>query len=220
MRSHAPNADPTGTTRAGAPPPLHELRFGPTHRPAGFTTSDITHFDGSPEPIVRELIQNSLDAVVGSGPAPGAVRFVITTVPISEVPGLNDYRGAFVSARRDRTEVPSHDEKTAIARIDRALALPEVTLLVCADTGHGLTPERLRAVLTPGNTVKAAGGAGSYGLGHFAAFAASDLRYVLYASRYRDEGGACRTIASGHAILATHSDPRRRAAGRRRLLLP
>ncbi|MYG93457.1 MAG: hypothetical protein F4138_00450 [Acidimicrobiia bacterium] len=100
-----------------------DLYFGVTHQPCGFTSGVVAQFDGSEEPVVRELIQNSLDAL-----------------------------------------------------------------------------------LTQGNTSKGDQGAGSFGLGHHAAFGASDLRYVLYAARFRTEDGELASIASGHTILASHRD--------------
>ena len=46
--------------------------------------------------------------------------------------------------------------------------------------------------------------AGSFGLGHLTAFAASNLRYVLYGSRFKPHtNGITQEIVSGHAILAT-----------------
>ena len=62
------------------------------------------------------------------------------------------------------------------------------------------------ALLTPGNTSKGARGAGSFGLGHHAAFGASDLRYVLYGAKYANDDESIAPISSGHAILASHRD--------------
>ena len=47
-----------------------------------------------------------------------------------------------------------------------------------------------------------ANSAGSYGLGHYTAFPASDLQYVLYGGVTQDGS----RIMSGHAILASHFD--------------
>ena len=64
----------------------------------------------------------------------------------------------------------------------------------------------MEALLTPGNTSKGERGAGSFGLGHHAAFGASDLRYVLYGAKYMTNEQLVSQIASGHAILASHRD--------------
>ena len=185
------------------------LVFDPAHRPEGFTSGNLAGFDGSPEPIVREILQNALDAAEAVG-RPARAAFAIRQVDAADIPDMDGYRSAFEAAHRERrhSEV-SHDERTAIGRIQRALNGGQIVVLTCRDNGVGLDPRRMDALLTSGNTSKGAGGAGSYGLGHHAAFAASDLRYVLYGAQYQ-HNGARQQIASGHAILATRTDHSRR----------
>ena len=74
-----------------------------------------------------------------------------------------------------------------------------MSVLFCRDNGVGLNPNRMSALLSEGQSDKARQGAGSYGLGHLTAYAASDLRYVLYAGKRGNY-----EIASGHTILASH----------------
>ena len=72
-------------------------------------------------------------------------------------------------------------------------------VLSVSDNGVGFDEKRMTAVLSDGSGAKAEGAAGSYGVGHFSAVAASDLRYVLY-------GGVPKRgkqIASGFTILAS-----------------
>ncbi len=188
-----------------------DLYFGRTHAPCGFTSGVVAQFDGSAEPVVRELLQNSLDAAHQAGRA-AQVRFRITEVPRRMIPGWDAYEHAFERALEARHQwhggSPSHDEKMVIERIERARSEVEIPLLLCVDNGIGLNGHRMDALLTPGNTSKGEQGAGSFGLGHHAAFGASNLRYVLYAARYRDDpDDSLRTIASGHTILASHRDP-------------
>ncbi len=185
-----------------------DLVFGTTHAPAGFTNPALSQFDASPEPVVRELLQNSVDAA-DKADRPCEVRFVYLEVDAAEIPNWDSYRAKFDAAKRDRTKrdvPPTHDEATIIARIEAMADAPRVPLLLCIDNGIGLTPQRMDSLLTPGNSDKGAGGAGSFGLGHLAPFSASDLRYVLYASRYADDDGDERVVASGQAILATHME--------------
>ncbi len=189
------------------------LYYGITHRPEGFTNGALAQFDGSPEPVVRELLQNSLDAADQAG-RPAEVRFEICEAPGSSLPGWDEYRAALKRAKKARKELnkgpPSHDEKTVVDRIDAQVGAPSVALLLCVDNGHGLDQRRMNALLTPGNTSKGDHGAGSFGLGHHAAFGASDLRFVLYASKHRDERERIKHLASAHAILATHRNPKGR----------
>ena len=198
------------------------LRFVSTHKSVGFTSGDLAQFDGSAEPVVRELLQNSLDAA-HQAERPAEVRFEICEVPKDSLPGRRDYNRAFELALQERRRWhegnQSPDEKMVCQRIEQARGPSMTPVLVCVDNGYGLNKRRMMALLTTGNTSKGDRGAGSFGLGHHAAFGASDLRYVLYAANYRDNhdgaSGELSSIASGHAILATHrreSDGALRAA--------
>lgn len=185
-----------------------DLYFGPTHQPCGFTSGVVAQFDGSEEPVVRELLQNSLDAARDVARS-AEVRFVIDEVPKSLLPGWNTYQDVFGKASDERQRwhdgKPSHDEKMVIDHIRESIRSPMIPILLCIDNGHGLNGKRMDALLTPGNTSKGEQGAGSFGLGHHAAFGASNLRYVVYASKYRKDDEVS-MIASGHTILASHRD--------------
>lgn len=185
-----------------------DLYFAPTHSPHGFTHPALSHFDGDAEPVVRELLQNSVDAADKAGRC-CEVCFEIRDIDNDELPGFATYRGTFELAveQRERERAgapPTHDEQIIVDRIKHHLSTPTIPVLICADNGSGITPARMQSLLTSGNSDKGDGGAGSFGLGHHAAFSASDLRYVLYASRFRSGTGECESVASGHAVLATH----------------
>ncbi len=185
-----------------------DLYFAPTHAPYGFTHPALSHFDGDAEPVVRELIQNSVDAADKAGRA-CEVRFEIRDIDNHDLPGFDTYRDTFQMAVSQREEArqgqpATHDETTIVERIERHLTTPNIPVLICSDNGTGITPARMQSLLTSGNSDKGDGGAGSFGLGHHAAFSASDLRYVLYASRFRMVSGDVQAVASGHAVLATH----------------
>ena len=185
-----------------------DLHFGPTHQPCGFTSGVVSQFDGSEGPVIRELLQNSLDAA-RDATRRAEVRFVIDEIPKSSLPGWDTYQQAFEKAKDGRSfwhgGKPSHNEKVVIERIEKTIKSSKIPILLCIDNGHGLNGKRMDALLTPGNTSKGAQGAGSFGLGHHAAFGASNLRYVIYASKYR-YANKLQVIASGHTILATHRD--------------
>ena len=183
-----------------------DLVFRNTDKPAGFTNPALAQLDGSPEPVIRELLQNSLDAA-HNAERPGIVEFVLQNLPSDDLPGASSYRQAFqvaLSDREKRSTVPTHDEQSVCRRISKRLESQTLPVLFCIDNGTGIDPERMSSLLTTGNSDKGGGGAGSFGVGHLTAFAASDLRYVLYGSRYRTASGHLHTVSSGHAILATH----------------
>ena len=183
------------------------LAFDEVPVPAGFTDSSTAQFDGSCEPIIRELLQNCLDAFHArddkqSGDHPEAL-IIIRDVANTDLPGWDAYRQAFVEASEERSRVKKGPgETTVLNRIERAVSRDSNPALICVDNGHGLNGERMDALLSSGMTNKGDGGAGSFGLGHLTAFAASNLRYVLYGSRFKTQG-TTQEIVSGHAILAT-----------------
>ena len=192
-----------------------DLIFPDSYKMDGFTTEVTSREAGDPDPVIRELLQNSLDAAVREAHRPRAeVRFTIARRPLDQLPGLQSYREAFEAARREHGGAAAnqtHDQQTAVQRIAQRLQTDELSVLFCRDNGIGLNAKRLTALLSEGKSDKGTAGAGSYGLGHLAAYAASDLRYILYAGRTR-QNGTHADIASGHAIVAAHKiDGARRA---------
>lgn len=182
------------------------LRFGPTTTPQGFTAYGMSSFsDLRPARIVRELIQNSLDAAVEAGEATAVVRFKATMIGLKEVPDIIGYEKAFRLAVDDQTRMNGELSDAAQQVVDtidaalRQLSGDDAYCLSVLDNGVGLNERRMNALLGDGTGFKGPTSAGSYGVGHFASIPASDLRYVLY-------GGVVETgrrIASGVAVLAS-----------------
>ena len=192
-----------------------DLVFPISGEPQGFSTLVTTSWDGKPEPIIRELLQNCLDAATEIKRR-AEVDFEIRQVPLDQVPGIQSYRKHFEMAVAEReTKKQGAAEKQVIRRIRASLEAGTVRLLVCRDNGVGVDTDRMERLLTEGNTDKDSEGAGAFGIGHLTAFAGSDLRYVLYAGRslvVAPMGDEMRDVASGHAILASRS--RRSGGGR------
>ena len=151
--------------------------------------------------LCAELLQNALDAAISAGRR-AEVHLTVGSVEVDGFPGIAEYESAFDAANEERQldrEESTQDERNAIKRILDVLEADEAKVLFCRDNGTGLDAARMRAVLSEGNSNKPIKGAGSLGLGHLTAFAASDLRYVLYAGRRGEKH-----LISGHAIVATH----------------
>lgn len=184
-------------------PDKARLIFPPGYKLDGFESNLTSGQAGEADPVVRELLQNCLDAALRDGKRDQAVvHFTIADHPIHGLPGLDDYRAAFTAGRRERESREggiTSDEHAAIDRIAALLESDVVPVLFCRDNGIGLDRSRLQSLLSEGNSSRSTGGAGSKGVGHLTAYAASDLRYVLYAGK-RPEG----EIATGHAVLAAH----------------
>ena len=187
------------------------LVFPETGQPQGFSTLATSQWQGNPEPVVRELLQNCLDAAVAAKRECAEIDFTIRNVPLDSIPGIDQYREHFKDAVRQRAQgKQGHAEVQVIGQIKKVLSSPEVTVLSCRDNGIGLNHDRMARLLTEGDTDKH-DGAGAFGVGHLTAFAASTLRFVFYAGRYRDDDEHS-DVASAHAILASRrvSDTRGR----------
>ena len=75
-----------------------DLRFGPGTS-GGFTPAGVAAFDNlRPAAVVRELIQNALDAARNAGVSPAIVRFRLTRVSKGSIPGIKSYENAFAKA--------------------------------------------------------------------------------------------------------------------------
>lgn len=180
------------------------LRFREGER-AGFTPVGVSGFKNlDPAGVVRELVQNALDAGREAERRPVRMRFVLEEHPLKDVPGIDAYRKAFRSAvqgRRQREALPAQAE-LVVQPIEATLGKRRCSSLFVLDDGIGLNDERMTALLSNGLSAKSESGAGAFGNGHFVAMPVSDLRYVLYGGL--TQGG--RMIGSGHAMLASHRD--------------
>lgn len=169
--------------------------------PEGFASKTLaTENRVIPAPIVRELIQNSLDAGQLASCKQIRVRFVFEELATEELPGIEEYRKAFNAARKTH-EGHLESAQAQVSRIEGSLKSKTVKVLNVIDNGIGLDSERMNSLLGDGTTSKSEqDSAGSYGLGHFTAFPASNLHFILY-------GGVTKNserTASAHAILASH----------------
>ena len=181
-----------------------DLQFGPGTS-GGFTPAGVAAFDNlRPAAVVRELIQNALDAARTAAAAPAIVRFRVTRTRRDTVPGIESYESAFakaVSTQETMTGGALTGQAQLIAEtIRNALEHEDLDVLSVLDNGVGLDEQRMNALLSDGVSVKEGDATGTYGNGHSTAIPASDLRYVFYGG-LTDDG---HRIGAGHAVLASH----------------
>ena len=181
-----------------------DLHFGPGSS-GGFTPAGIAAFDNlRPAAVVRELIQNGLDAARSAGARPAVMTFRLERKPLASIPGIESYRRAFgkaVERQREMADGSLPDQaELVVERMTDALDSEELDFLTVMDNGIGLNEQRMNALLSDGVSVKPGGATGTYGNGHSTAIPVSDLRYVLYGGI--SDGG--QRIGSGHAVLASH----------------
>jgi len=181
-----------------------DLRFGPGTS-VGFTPAGVAAFDDlRPAAVVRELIQNALDAARAVGVAPAIVRFCTTQIYSNKIPGIESYKSAFDKALKTQEKMTggtlAGQANLVAKKIEGALESEQLEVLSVLDNGIGLNKQRMNALLSDGLSVKHGGATGTYGNGHSTVIPASDLRYILY-------GGIIKSghkIGAGHAVLASH----------------
>ncbi len=181
-----------------------DLLFGPGPN-SGFTPTGIAAFDNlRPAAVVRELIQNALDAANSARVRKVKVSFELTRVRRNTIPGMQSYEQTFAKAIETQRQMSqgslARQAQHVVERIRRALDRDYVDVLTIFDNGIGLDKSRMNALLSDGVSVKDGAATGTYGNGHATAIPASDLRYILYAGVTQNG----RSIGSGHAVLASH----------------
>ena len=148
-----------------------DLHFGPGSN-SGFTPVGIAAFDDlRPAAVVRELIQNALDAAREAKVRPAVVRFRLSRNFLATIPGMRNYASAFEDAVESQQSMMGGElaarAKLVCKRISKALAKEHVDVLSIRDNGIGLDEQRMNALLSDGLSVKGNGAAtGTYGNGH------------------------------------------------------
>lgn len=191
--------------------PKETLKFSPC-RPEGFRSGEISAYDDiDPDIILRELIQNAQDAFfernarIKKKEKCACIRFQIEEIETRSIPAYSEYAKHFESACITQEAENAHVQVEKITnKIREDLEGNTLSVLWAMDNGIGLNERHMKKILSDGQSEKAsADSSGSYGNGHFSAFLASDLRYIIYGSVFQEKGKK-RRIISGHAILASH----------------
>ncbi|MDD9989843.1 MAG: hypothetical protein OXQ31_26480 [Spirochaetaceae bacterium] len=185
------------------------LKFGKATLNEGFTPHSTASFsDLRPARIVRELIQNSLDAAVVEADEETAImRFDVERIRRRQIPDVKGYRAAFDKAIRYQTKFSGSELPDAAQQVVEHIANGltdaangKATLLSVSDNGIGLDKKRMNSLLGDGSSAKSEDSSGSYGVGHLAPMSLSDIRYMLYGGITRNG----RRIVAGRTVLASH----------------
>ena len=155
-----------------------------------------------PPAIVREILQNSLDAAKNAGRKCARVLFSLESVDVDDIPGIVGYKNALEKCEAFwRTRSKHTQAMEVLGGIRRRLEQKSVPALFVCDNGIGLDTSRMEAILSDGVSDQDSSGAtGSHGNGHFTVFNLSGLRYLLYGGISKENG----RLASGHATLCSH----------------
>jgi len=182
-----------------------KLRFYPTVQQTGFTNSSLSSSnDKDPSVIVREIVQNSLDAALLDAKKDQAeIKFELKDVLKTQIPGYDKYLSAIKSIEKNIKDSGSDQKRDILSDIQKEIESDSISVLMVTDNGIGFDDVRLHAIFADGISLKPdPTAAGSYGNGHFSAFNISGLRYIFYGG-IRDNGSR---VASGQALLRTFMD--------------
>lgn len=183
------------------------LQFVHAAKISGFRSSGLSAYNNAdPHTVVRELVQNSLDAAIEAKRDVTRVVIEIEDLATADIPARSQYREHLRSAIDTQRKKGNLEQSRSIVEAMKAsIRAKDVSVLWVSDNGIGLDEKGMEDLLGDGQSGKAdVSTAGSYGNGHMTSFPASDLRYVVYGGVH--ERG--RTV-SGHAILASHVFNRR-----------
>lgn len=184
-------------------------------RAYGATSSDEEHFKGTSiaESLVRELGQNSLDAVDPDGDGVVRLEFELADVATASVPDIENLREHIIAA--DEATQGIDKRNTRLRDASKAIQEQSLMVLRVGDYGtRGLTGSERRsekgssplAALTRGAGISADkdGGGGSFGVGSSVGTLASNVHTVFWTSLPKD---ASEVVFAGYSQLATHKLP-------------
>ena len=183
-----------------------------TDAPIGPRNSGIENYTGNrSNSLVREIIQNSLDARLPTASGPARVTFRVEELDTADFSGaqLKTAIQACVDALKSKDEPYRKVFRNAARQLEAAripsLIITDSNTKGVVDNGEDDSPW---AALTRGSGESVKDGndaSGSKGIGKAAAFAATDLRTVLYTTTFR-RNGHLESRFIGRAILSGHKD--------------
>ena len=187
----------------------------------GFTAIDLADKkEGYANPI-RELLQNSLDASREAGNEKCEINIYIEIIKKSQIPHIGEYEKVLKKAIKTAKNRRSYNTNSE-QRVKPILgALDEETLkvLMFSDNGAGMRQEQLEAILTGGVSIKEdERSGGSFGVGNLSSYSLSSLRYVLYATKHKDNTNGTKCLFTGSPILAGHEDGEAQRGNRGRIV--
>lgn len=170
------------------------------------------HFSNDPIPkLVREVVQNSLDARDGSLAKPVTVKFIETHVERDLIGADELKRHLEACLQREKKDKNLQRQKT-YARALKAIGPRRIPCLQIVDSGTaGLKEANWDALVSQEGAVQKSGNApgGSYGIGKNAVLNVSDLKTVFYSTRYLARRKGRVDKLQGKATLMTHDNPNR-----------
>ena len=179
----------------------------------GFNNSGPAHFAGTKFPsLVREIIQNSLDAHDPKAGKPVRVEFDMEEIDAKKFPDLPQLLKVFEQCCEQLKTLKDEKAKNFFARGLDILKGRKIRMLKVSDfntTGlHGEGKDSLFYILTKASGISSKprpDAGGSHGLGKNAPYLLSRLHTVFYSTMYQ-EGTRTVVKAQGRSVLMSHGD--------------
>ncbi|CAC9961942.1 hypothetical protein [uncultured Gammaproteobacteria bacterium] len=173
----------------------------------GFTSKKLADKKSGYANPIRELLQNSLDASKDAKNEKCEINIYIKSIKKSDIPHIESYEDYLNQAVEFQKSVGSfgHNAKQTVAFMKEALKQDELDILMFVDNGIGISPNILNGLIGDRSVKSDESSGGSFGVGHLSSYFLSSLRYVLYASKYKDNGEV-KNLFSGAPILAGFED--------------
>ena len=131
------------------------LVFAEANEPIqGFVNNDADRDNTKDEKVIRELVQNALDASGPNGDEMAEISFTDVRVNRGDVPHLGEYEAAFRCARQMLEEDEPPTGEQVIRRIQKALKGDQVRCLICVDHGQGIDQDALNSLYGQGRSNK------------------------------------------------------------------
>ena len=206
--------------------PLWKFGSNDTGEVEGPNNAGISNFtDDRTGGLVREVLQNSIDARA-STTEPVEVSFQVEELPIRDL-DLLGLKRALSASRKSHAIDDRHKEQfqRGIRTLNSATKQEVIVALSITDSNttgasdkNGQRDKWHSLTKTVGLSAKdMLDSGGSFGIGKHAAFAATDLRTVLYSTAYHENGvgSPIRQRFTGKSILVSHEvgDKAYRASG-------
>ena len=188
-----------------------EWQFPPRNGGIDFVRDPSSpHFSDDPIPkLVREIIQNSLDARESGISDPVVVKFADTEVERELIGASQLYKHFTACLERAKSEKMPPGIRKVYENACNALKRKQIRCLRITDSGTtGLSDSNWDAlVIREGDVQKSSVGAGgSYGIGKNAVFNVSDAQTVFYSTRYVNGKEGRVEKMQGKATLMSHQD--------------
>ena len=176
----------------------------------GFVDAAAAHFRADPMAhLIREMIQNAMDAKVDGLDEPVRVSFTETRIRTSLI-GSDSLRPHVATCIEAAKEKGQTEAAAAYANALETLDQPTINCLSVVDSRTtGLVDANWDALVIQEGVVhknRPASG-GSNGIGKNAVFNVSDLQTVMYSTRYLARRKGREEKMQGKSRLATHTDP-------------